>query len=359
MTRTGARSDLPIFLYCHQVRRITGVVQHYDWGDLAAIPELLGVPGDGQPWAELWLGTHPRGAASTDDGALRDISGDLPYLLKVLAAGEPLSLQTHPTAAQAAAGHAREDAAGIALDASNRIYKDTSAKPELLCALTPFEALCGFKPFDDTLAWFVNEGWTELAEHLATGPAAYVRWALSGGPHRLPDGAPAWVQRIASRYPGDGGVLVALLLNHVILQPGEAIYLDAGNVHAYLLGTGVEVMASSDNVVRGGLTNKHIDIDELLAVIDFTPLADPVVRAVEAAPGQWCYPTPGTPFRLWRLELDAPLIHTATGHELLLCTAGDAGHLHRGETLYLEPGEQIGLAPPSTVFRVEEQPPGA
>ena len=182
----------------------------------------------------------------------------------------------------------------------------------------------------------------------------YVRWALTTSAHRLPDGAPAWAQRIASRYPGDGGVLVALLLNHVILQPGEAIYLDAGNLHAYLLGTGVEVMASSDNVVRGGLTNKHVDVDELLAVVDFTALADPVIRPVEATPGQWRYDTPHTPFRLWRLELDDPILHTAVGRELLLCTAGDAGRIHRGETMYVAPGEQVGLAAPSTVFRVEE-----
>ena len=329
-------------------------MQHYDWGDLAAIPDLLGVPNDGQPWAELWFGTHPGGPASVDGSPLADVSGELPYLLKVLAAGEPLSIQTHPTTAQAVAGFAREEAAGIALDAPQRIYRDTSAKPELLCALTPFEAVCGFKPFDTTLAWFTGEGWDELAEHLAAGPAAYVRWALTEGPHRLPDGTPAWVQRIASRHPGDGGALVALLLNHVILQPGEAIFLDAGNLHAYLLGTGIEVMASSDNVVRGALTNKHIDVDELISVVDFSPLPDPVLRPTEEAPGWWRYPTPGTPFELWRLELDAPVIHTAEGRELLLCTAGDAGRLHRGETAYLAPGEQIGLAAPSTVFRVED-----
>ncbi|MFT3855570.1 MAG: mannose-6-phosphate isomerase, class I [Ilumatobacteraceae bacterium] len=336
------------------MHRITGVVQHYDWGDLAALPQLLGVPTDGRPWAEVWFGTHHGGPATTDDGPLTDVSGELPYLLKVLAAGEPLSIQTHPTTAQAEAGFAREEATGIALDAPERVYRDASAKPELLCALTPFEALCGFKPFGASVAWFAAEGWDELAGHLADGPEKFVRWALTSGPQRLPTGAPAWAQRIANRHPGDGSVLVALLMNHVILQPGEAIFLDAGNLHAYLLGTGVEVMASSDNVVRGGLTNKHVDVDELIAVVDFTPLLDPVVRPTEVTAGMWRYDTPGTPFLLWRFELDAPIIHTATGRELLLCTAGDAGHLHRGESAYLAPGEQIGLAAPSTVFRVEE-----
>ena len=337
------------------MRRVTGVVQHYDWGDLAAIPGLLGVPTDGQPWAELWFGTHYGGPATVDDhAALRDVSGELPYLLKVLAAAEPLSIQTHPTAAQAEAGFAREEDAGIPLDAPQRVYRDASSKPELLCAITPFEAVCGFRPFDATLAWFVDEGWDELAERLGDGPAAYVRWALSDGPHRLPDGTPAWAQRIAARHPGDGGTLVALLLNHVILQPGEAIFLDAGNLHAYLLGTGVEVMASSDNVVRGGLTTKHIDVDELIAVVDFSTLDDPVVRPTLVAPGLWTYETPGTPFRLWRLELEMPMIHVASGRELLLCTAGDAGHIHRGQAMYLAPGESVELGAPSTIFFVNE-----
>jgi len=147
---------------------------------------------------------------------------------------------------------------------------------------------------------------------------------------------------------------VALLLNHVILQPGEAIFLDAGNLHAYLLGTGVEVMASSDNVVRGGLTTKHIDVDELIAVVDFSPLDDPVVRPTLIAPGTWMYETPGTPFRLSRCELDEPTTHTATSRELLLCIAGDAGALQPGEASYLAPGELVELGAPSTIFFVNE-----
>jgi mannose-6-phosphate isomerase len=339
------------------VERITGGVQHYDWGDLNAIPTLLGVAADGQPWAELWFGTHPGGPlTTTEDGRpLADTSGPLPYLLKVLAAAEPLSLQTHPTTAQAERGFARENAAGIALDAPERIYKDAAAKPELLCALTPFEALCGFRPFAESLAWFESQGWTELAEHLDAGPAEYMRWALTSGAHRMPEGSPPWAQRIAGRYPGDGGVLVALLLNRVALQPGEAIFLAAGNLHAYLLGTGVEIMASSDNVVRGGLTTKHVDVDELLSIVDLTPLDDPVVRAVEVTAGRWRYDTSDTPFRLWRWELQVPVTHVATGRELLLCTAGEAGALHHGEAVYLAEGEHVELGGPATVFRVEER----
>jgi mannose-6-phosphate isomerase len=339
------------------VNRITGVVRHYDWGDLNAIPSLLGVPPDGQPWAELWLGTHPGGPATTsaDGRPLDETSGGLPYLLKIIAAAEPLSLQTHPNAAQAQAGFARENDAAIPLDAGERIYRDEAAKPELLCALTPFEALCGFRPFEESMAWFESEGWTELADHLRTGPAGYMRWALASGAHRLPDGAPGWVQRIAGRYPGDGGVLVALLLNRLVLQPGEAIFLASGNLHAYLLGTAVEIMASSDNVVRGGLTSKHVDVDELLAVVDLTPLADPIVHPTDVAAGRSRYDTPDTPFRLWRWELDLPVAHVATGHEIVLCTDGNAGVLQRGDAAYLAPGEEIELGGPSTIFRVEER----
>jgi mannose-6-phosphate isomerase len=275
--------------------------------------------------------------------------------LKVLAAAEPLSLQTHPTATQATAGFDRENAAGVPIDAPTRIYRDASAKPELICALTPFEALCGFRPYADSAAWFRSLGWDELAHRLDAGPAAFLRWALDEAPHRLPDGAPGWAKRIAGRYPGDGGVFVALLMNRLTLAPGQAIFLDAGNLHAYLQGVGVEIMSSSDNVVRGGLTDKHIDVDEVLAVVDLTPLTEPVVEATELQPGRWCYDTPNTPFRLWRWEIDDSLSHTSTGRELLLCTAGDAGPLAYGTVGYLSPGETVELAGPATVFRVEER----
>jgi mannose-6-phosphate isomerase len=160
----------------------------------------------------------------------------------------------------------------------------------------------------------------------------------------------ALVTELAAIYPGDPSVVITLLLNRVVLAPGEAVFLGPGNLHAYLHGFGVEIMGSSDNVVRGGLTPKHVDVEELLAVLDFTPLDDPVVRAVESEPGQWLYDTPATPFRLWRFEIDAPWMHRANGHELLLWTTGD----RHGECVYLATGETIELAAPATVFRVED-----
>jgi mannose-6-phosphate isomerase len=154
------------------------------------------------------------------------------------------------------------------------------------------------------------------------------------------------------QYPGEPSVVVTLLLNRVRLQPGEAIFLGPGNLHAYLHGLGVEVMGASDNVVRGGLTVKHVDVSELLRVLRYEPLADPVVRAEERSAGCWCYPTPSAPFELWRFDIDGSFQHVAESHELLTCTAGDAGALRQGDTCYLAPGEGVVLTGNATVFRV-------
>ncbi len=326
-----------------------GVVQHYAWGDHDALPELCGQAPDGRPWAEVWFGTHRGGPATTASGAsLLDVAGELPFLVKLLAAAEPLSLQTHPTAVQARRGFAAEEAAGVAIDSPARTYRDRSAKPELLCALTRFEALCAFRPFSETAAWFDKRGWNELAERLGDGPQAYVRWALTARQATLPPDAPTWATRIADRYPGDGGVLVALLLHHVVLAPGEAIYLDAGNLHAYLHGTAVEVMGASDNVVRGGLTPKHVDVDELLRVVRFEALADPVVRPVEVSPGEWRYDTPGAPFRTTRFDIDGRWEHAAAGREIVVCTAGGGVPLRRGDAIFLGPGDRIAQSATAT-----------
>jgi mannose-6-phosphate isomerase len=346
--------------------RITGVVQHYAWGDRLALPRLLDVEPDGSPWAEFWLGTHPGGPshAQNNGGALRDVAGELPYLLKLLAAAQTLSLQTHPDAATAQAGFAREQAAGIALDDPRRVYRDPYAKPELLCAISPFDALCGFRPVAATDLLLRSIAAHELADTLREQGLA----ATVGGLYRgtIPTAATVaacrlydtpectLVAALADQYPGDPSVVVTLLLNRVHLQPGEAIYLGPGNLHAYLFGSGVEVMGASDNVVRGGLTAKHVDVEELLRVVSYEPLADPVVRPVEVAEGQFRYPSPGAPFELWRLEVDGPMPHTADGRELLLCTDGDASPLNRGHAAYVAPGEDVELDGFCTVYRVTE-----
>jgi len=343
------------------MRVVRGVVQHYAWGDVDAIPDLLGVEPDGRPWAEWWLGTHPGGPATLDDGTpLLALSGPLPFLTKVLAAAEPLSLQTHPDTDTAAAGFRREEAAGLALTDPARIYRDPNAKPEVLCALTPFDALCGFRPVDDTAALLHALGADELAVRLQSDGLAAVVGGLYRGTIpaqplvRACDGHPSpqaeLVARLDGMYPDDPSVAVTLFLNRVRLLPGEALYLTPGNLHAYVHGVGVEVMGASDNVVRGGLTPKHVDVDELLRVLRFEPLADPVVQPVRNGPDSWRYPTPGAPFCVERLDITTAVAHVARGRQILVCTQGDAGVFGRGEALHLGDGETIGLSGPSTVW---------
>lgn len=280
----------------------------YAWGSTTAIPELLGVAPTGEPQAELWLGTHHASPASLVGraGTLADlVPGRLPFLLKVLAAGGPLSLQAHPTPALAAEGFAREEAAGVPLDAPRRNYKDPFHKPELVYALSdPFRALAGFRPVAETLAVLEPvAGDARVAPLLdrLTGDHALrevVEWLVTRGPgveelidavssaaRGLPGESWATVRLLAAEYPGDPGIPVSLLLHSIALRPGEVLYLPAGNIHAYLGGLAVELMASSDNVLRGGLTPKHVDVPELLAVLDFRPRPAPYLVPETPEPG--------------------------------------------------------------------------
>ena len=302
-------------------------VQPYAWGSTTAIPELLGVPADGRPQAEVWIGAHPSApstatlpdgstspldaaVAADPDGFLgRHRHGDrLGFLLKVLSAAAPLSLQAHPDRATAARRFAEEEAAGVPVDAPHRLYRDTEHKPELLYALEPFSAMAGFR--SPAAARALLGGLTmpalppdssdvlaALLEHLS-GPdegralRAATQALLTAAPDALAplveavatacadldDLSAQCVVELAGHYPGDPGVLVSTLLNQVRLEAGQALYLPAGNVHAYLQGTGVELMASSDNVLRGGLTPKHVDVPELLRVLDFRVLPPPLLH---------------------------------------------------------------------------------
>jgi len=347
------------------VRPLRGVAQHYAWGDTSALPAVLGMQADGRPWAEWWLGTHPGGPATVEGGRpLAEVAGELPYLVKLLAAADPLSLQTHPDTATAVAGFARENAAGVPVSDPRRIYRDPMAKPEVLCALTPFDALCGFRPLGDTEALLHSIGANELAAMLridgleATITAVYRQQAdiaavvAACREHTSPEAA--LVARLDTSHPGDASVVATLFLNRVLLQPGDAIYLTPGNLHAYLHGVGVEVMGASDNVVRGGLTPKHVDVDELLRVLRFEPLANPSVTPVEESPGTWHYPTPGAPFRLTRLDVAGSMPIEAAGRTIVLCTAGDTGPLHHGESAFLDDGDALVVEGPSKVWTVGE-----
>jgi len=347
------------------VEQLSAAVRNYNWGHQSFIADLQGRTPTGQPEAELWVGAHPGAPsrlllsktslpdhiAADPDSALGERVaarfGELPFLVKVLAAARPLSLQTHPTKVQAMEGYERESAAGIALDAPNRIYRDTNHKPELICALTPFEAKSGFASLAQTRELFEPLGATALAPVLdllhQTGTEQEVlertlRWLLcesAQSQQALVAGAveaaanagsspfaPAWgwVPRIAGWYPGDVGPVVSLLLNHVVLQPGQAMYLPAGNLHSYLGGCGVEVMANSDNVIRCGLTSKHVDVDELLAVVDATPIA----VAIQAPVGpRHCYVTDVDEFVLERILVADDVEVAVGGPEIIVATAGD------------------------------------
>ncbi len=351
---------------------LEGVVQRYAWGSPSAIPELLGTAADGRPEAELWLGAHPSaparaGGTRLDELVTTDPLGSLgrhvldrfgarlPYLLKVLAAAEPLSLQAHPSAERAAAGFAEESMAGIPLDAPERRYRDANHKPELLCALTPFDALCGFRPVEATLALLGQLGLADLPAFaplisgdlrgtlgglltLAQGERAEVAGTIAEAAKSTDGPEATWARRIAATHPGDPGVGVALLLNLIRLRPGEAIFLPAGNLHAYLEGVGVEIMASSDNVLRGGLTPKYIDVDELLAILDVRPAPPPVVHP--RVDGSFRhYDTPVEDFALSLVNL-GPLPATVPGDRprVLLCLDGEAALATAEDELCLRKG---------------------
>ncbi|MDQ2883523.1 MAG: mannose-6-phosphate isomerase, class I [Actinomycetota bacterium] len=391
------------------VELLRNAVRPYAWGSRTAIPELLGGPVPApHPQAELWLGAHPAdpsvlmhadGAQTSLLEALRSDpsrhlgtrcaqrwGGRLPFLLKVLAAEEPLSLQAHPSAVQAAEGFAREEGRGVPRDAPERNYVDPSHKPELICALTELQALAGFRdplrtveflealdvralePYRAMLAAEPNaDGLRTLFTTWITMPEAAMKAVLPGtldacvallrrdgvcgsshtppddfrndfraprgGDFRAPRGGDfraecRVVLELAETYPGDVGVLAALLLNHVVLASGEAMYLPAGNLHTYLRGTGVEISANSDNVLRGGLTSKHIDVPELLRVLDFSSGALPVQRGEPVGPNETAYRTMAEEFQLTRLEWadgeSTPVCLNSRWPQILLCTRGSA-----------------------------------
>jgi mannose-6-phosphate isomerase len=393
--------------------RLHNTIQRYAWGSRTALAALQGRAGPTlEPEAELWMGAHPRAPSRLgDDGrtllqaiderpeamlgapVVQRFGPRLPFLLKVLAIAEPLSLQAHPDTARAREGFDEEDAAMIPRDAPHRSYADPHAKPELVCALGPFVALSGFRAVADTRALIealAVPSLRALAEPLWSRPtpeglAATVR-ALLTMTEPVPlvqavqaavDAGPpnddrwrsvrTWVRRLGQRHPGDVGVVVALLLELVELASGEALFLAAGNLHCYLEGTAVEIMGASDNVLRGGLTPKHVDVPELLRVLDFHAGPVPVCRARPVSPHEVVYDTPALEFALSRLELAAGERWSALGRgpEVLLCVEGSVRLggdppaapelvLERGESVFVparHPNRSVRAEAPSTLFR--------
>lgn len=369
---------------------LTGRLRHYPWGSRELIANLRGEEASTRPEAELWFGAHPADSATIGDTELIDLiaadpeyhlgarvasrfGNNLPFLLKVLAAAEPLSLQAHPSLEQAREGFARENEQGIELSADHRNYKDANHKPELIVALTEFEAMAGFRPLAKTLELFAELGCAELERYTAmldqseAGESADLRvlfttWitipsasrtkliddivtsaALALAREDLAD----WMREeltnvvaLHQRYPYDVGVLGALLLNKFTLQPGEGLYLDAGQLHAYVKGLGVEIMANSDNVLRGGLTSKHVDVPELVRVLLFESLDDPRVTP-EIAGDLVTYPVPIDEFGLRKVQLTTEQVFDCDGPAIVLVTEGTAELSSAGRSVTARAGEAV------------------
>lgn len=354
------------------MEHLEGALRPYPWGSHTLIAQLRGEPSPSpQPQAELWFGAHPAAPATVNGQGLddaiaadpaaalgkrvQDAHGDqLPFLVKLLAAAAPLSIQAHPSLEQAKEGFERENAEGIALNSPNRNYKDPNHKPELIVALTEFRALAGFRPVPDTAAFFAELGSPELDRYATLlptdgeGDLRALFTTLISLPHQprveliesvkraaaeLVDkrNAPEWMVEAAEvylelnqTYPGDVGVLAALLLNVLTLAPGEAAFLRAGQLHAYLSGLGVEVMANSDNVLRGGLTTKHVDVPELVKVLDFSTLENPRAEAAPSHGGvEFQLPVDSFAVRMHALDDGDTLAVDEDGPAIVLCTAGE------------------------------------
>jgi mannose-6-phosphate isomerase len=371
---------------------LENTIQKYSWGSPETIPTLLGFPNpDHEPFAELWLGAHPKApsklVAPGADGprdlaaliaadpdkflgarSVRAFGPRLPYLFKLLAIEKPLSIQAHPSLEQAIEGFARENAAGIPLDAPNRNYRDDNHKPEIVCAVTPFRALCGFreaakivylmrafipsflKPQVDVLEAAEPEGRSaalaQFFDRLMTTDEGTRRRVLKSACAKARDFvvsdvgiqdvaglddligcdpntlAARTLLRLSEEYPDDIGVLAPLYMNIVSLAPGEALFLPAGVLHAYLSGTGIELMANSDNVLRGGLTPKYVDVKELLSVLSFESAPPNYAIKNPTAPGVISYRTKADEFELSRITLDGELSFPVKGPEILLCLSG-------------------------------------
>ena len=366
---------------------LTNAPRAYAWGSTTLIPDLMGRTPTGAPEAEVWFGDHPADPALTADGRTLDAwlgqdgaavgaPAQLPYLLKLLAAASPLSIQAHPSKQQAEDGFAREEDAGIPKDAAHRTYRDANHKPELVVAVSAeFHALAGLRDLAATrrLVEALGPGARPLAERLATSHdslADVLGWVLtddaSADVRAIIDAAAeaqsdefaaelALVRAMDAQFAGDPGIVVALLMNRITLRRGEGLFVPAGVLHAYLSGLGVEIMAASDNVVRGGLTPKHIDVAELMAVVDPRPGAVDIVRPRRVASGVDRFDVPVADFSLDRVQANAderdvtvsgPAIALATSGELVIVGASSR------TSLTLRPGQAAFVTPDERTVRV-------
>ena len=375
-------------------------IQHYAWGDTKAIAGLLGDPAASpKPQAELWMGAHPKApslARTNGDWVALDklieadprgILGEkiaarfhnrLPYLFKVLAAAKPLSIQAHPDRHQAREGFQRENSRGIQLNAPHRNYKDDNHKPECICALTPFWALCRFRHVAEIRKFLrilspnqlaprlegcdqrpdrlvLRDFFENLASMETTGKKRIIEEALiKADKLKNENPAYAWMVALAHDYPDDFGILSPVMLNLIQLKPGQALCLPAGELHAYLKGLGIELMANSDNVLRGGLTAKHVDVTELLRVLTFRTGPMKVLAGETVSDLERIYRCPAEEFQLSVLTLKEPGAYTsaaARSAEIILCGQGKAliSDYESGDRITLNQGQSVLI--PAAVSR--------
>ncbi|MDR3116168.1 MAG: mannose-6-phosphate isomerase, class I [Treponema sp.] len=384
----------------NRIFRLKNPVKHYDWGSPQWIPRILRVANpEGLPWAELWMGVHPDGPSLTEyEGTLLPLSlliaqdpalyvgtavqrafGTLPFLFKLLAVDKPLSIQAHPNRDQAQKGWERENQLGIPLEAPYRNYKDPQHKPEIICALSPFTALCGFQEPDQIVQGLtkfaqsapepLGRALNRLSQTLQTGaadqrlraflqglfalpPALGLALSAYGKDHQqrlireYPAYTEAWklIAYFAELHPGDPAVMAPLYLHRIALEPGEGIYLPAGVLHGYIRGFGVELMANSDNVLRGGLSSKHVDVQELLHILDFSVFHPQILQAQDSG-----FRTQAQEFSLWVREgfgdevqypesLPGILIVTQGTLHITLASGEGEWTLTQGESVFIPQG---------------------
>ncbi len=371
-----------------EIKKLSNPIKEYSWGSQEAIPDLLSLKKDGKPRAELWMGTHPSapsvvlnedGTKETLDkliagnpefflgsGIAGEFSNTLPFLFKLLAVEKPLSIQAHPDRKRAKAGFDEEEKKKIPLDAGCRNYKDRNHKPELILALTPFYAMCGFRNYGDIVNDFSILDFTPLSgslRALKTDPSEkYLREffkkimepgdsekkslvnSLFRIKKKLSVEQGFWIERLNVEYPEDIGVVCPLLLNIVLLEPGEALFLSEGILHSYLQGFGVEIMANSDNVIRGGLTPKHVDVQELITMLKFSSHdVKKVIPEIESG-CEKIYSVPVRDFLLSEIALSSnDIFKSRINHsfEILLCVKGRVEIFSGNDSISVSRGESV------------------
>jgi len=297
-----------------KIHKLQNQIKHYDWGSAKQIPDLLGIKDNDpeKPYAEMWMGTHPSAPSlAADSGvSLKEISGELPFLLKLIAVEKPLSIQVHPNKEQAQEGFKRENDAGISIDSPLRNYKDRNEKNELICAITPFTIIAGFME--------PNKIYASLG-----GDSLREQWDL--------------VRKLESLFPHDVGVFSPLYLNIINLQPGQGLFLPAGTPHSYISGFGVELMTNSDNVIRGGLTSKHVDSDELKKISKPVPFIPQIITPCDEP--LTCYPLTGENFSLYHIRGGKAVSFPNSGHSVCIVTEGELKTenqtFKKGESFYI------------------------